>query len=172
MAGQPRIDPETVEVLLETTWRTAAAEAGRTNAVDQKAAALATFTSLVASLTATLGLRFVETSRGGLTVLAFSVGLLALMLSVALALAALVPRQHLALGMSYVRQFPTWSQIRKTPTEVRGETIRVLVQGLARQRESNSRRERRVRQAYACLLVGVVLVSAQAATLAAGRILE
>ena len=62
MVVRPRINPETVEVLLDTTWRTASAETARTDAVDRKAATLATFASLLTSLTATLGFRLLETT--------------------------------------------------------------------------------------------------------------
>src|SRR5437879_2458798 len=50
MAFAPEPIPETVEALLDTTWRVAAAEAARTDALDRKAASLATFASLVLSL--------------------------------------------------------------------------------------------------------------------------
>jgi len=48
-------NPATVEALLDTTWRMVAAETARTDGLDRKAATLATFASLLASLTATLG---------------------------------------------------------------------------------------------------------------------
>lgn len=49
----PQPNPETVEVLLDTTWRVASAESGRTEGLDRKAATVATFASVVAALTAT-----------------------------------------------------------------------------------------------------------------------
>jgi hypothetical protein len=59
MVVRPEPIPETVEALLDTTWRVAAPEGARTDALDRKAASLATFASLVLSLSATLGGRFV-----------------------------------------------------------------------------------------------------------------
>lgn len=60
MSIAPHPNPQTVEALLDTTWRVADAEAARTDALDRKASTLATFASLLASLTATLGARFLE----------------------------------------------------------------------------------------------------------------
>ena len=56
----PEPNAETVEALLDTTWRLASAEAARTDALDRKASTVATFASVLAVLTATLGIRFVE----------------------------------------------------------------------------------------------------------------
>jgi len=167
---EPRINPETVEALLDTTWRVASAEAGRTYALDRKAATLATFGSLLTSLTATLGSRSLDTPVEMGTALAFSAGLIALLLSAAFAVAALVPREHLALGMPYLQRFPTWSEIRKTPTEVRGDTMRGLIEALAREREANEHKARLVRRGFACLLIGLVFIAGEAAILAAGDV--
>jgi hypothetical protein len=57
MATRPAINPETVDALLDTTWRLVSAEDARTESLDRKAATLATFASLVLSLVAGLGLR-------------------------------------------------------------------------------------------------------------------
>jgi hypothetical protein len=55
MALAPEANPETVEALLDTTWRVVAAEGARTDALDRKASSLATFASLVLSLSGVLG---------------------------------------------------------------------------------------------------------------------
>jgi hypothetical protein len=57
---EPQPNPETVAALLDTTWRIVESETARTDALDRKAATVATFASLIVTLTATLGLRFVE----------------------------------------------------------------------------------------------------------------
>jgi anti-sigma factor RsiW len=54
VSNAPRPNPKTVEALLDTTWRVAVAETGRTDSLDRKASTLATFSSLLASFTATL----------------------------------------------------------------------------------------------------------------------
>ena len=81
----PRPNPETVEALLDASWRVAAAEAARTDAVDRKASSLATFASLVAALTATLGIQFVEEIDTVWAIALFIAGLASLVLSVGLA---------------------------------------------------------------------------------------
>ena len=63
---EPRPNPETVEALLDTTWRVAQTETARTDALDRKAATAASFASVLATLTATLGIRsWNESGRGG-----------------------------------------------------------------------------------------------------------
>jgi hypothetical protein len=164
MVVRPRINPETVEVLLDTTWRTASAETARTDALDRKAATLATFASLLTSLTATLGFRFLETTATLWAAAIFSLGLLALVLSVALAVVALLPREYLALGMAYLERFPTWSEIRKEPEDVRGDTMRGLIAAVAREREANDQKVKVVRYGLVSLLLGLVLIAGEAAT--------
>lgn len=68
--------------------------------------------------------------------------------------------------MEYVRSFPTWSQILKPPEQVRGETIRALVQTIARGRSANERRGESIRRSFSLLFIGLVLVAGQGATLA------
>jgi hypothetical protein len=60
--AKPRPNPETVTAVHDIVWRVADAETSRTDGLDRKAATLATFASLLTTLTATLGLRFVERS--------------------------------------------------------------------------------------------------------------
>ena len=56
----PHQNPDTVAALLDTTWRVAATESQRTDALDRKAATVSTFASVVAALTAALGVQFVD----------------------------------------------------------------------------------------------------------------
>jgi hypothetical protein len=169
---EPQPNPETVEALLDTTWRVAQTEAARTDALDRKAATVATFASILATLTATLGVRFVEHFSAWWAVLMFSLGLLAFLGSVGSAIRALFPREYLTLGISYLERFPTWSEIRKSPTEVRGTTMRGVVEAVARERKGNHLKAETVRSSFALLLVGLVLIAAEAATLAVDEILS
>jgi hypothetical protein len=162
----PQVNPATVEALLDTTWRVAAAETARTDALDRKASTLATFSSLLTSLTATLGLRFVETADAVWALVGFWIGLAALVASVALAVLALLPSDYLALGTPYVRRLPTWDEVRKPPEQVRGETMLDLVEAVARQRRVNDRKAETVRQAFLALLFGLAPIAAEAGILA------
>ena len=49
----------------------------------------------------------------------------------------LLPREYLALGIDYLRRFPTWSEVLTPPEQVRGETMRGLVEAIARERVAN-----------------------------------
>ncbi len=74
---EPQPNPETVEALLDTTWRVAGIESERTDALDRKAAAVATFASVLATLTATLGVRFVARLDAWWALVVFVIGLIA-----------------------------------------------------------------------------------------------
>ncbi len=133
----PQPNPDTVEALLDTTWRVAGVESQRTDALDRKAATVATFASVVAALTAALGVRFVERFPEWWAFTLFVLGLGALVASVASAVLVLMPREQLTLGIAYLRRFPTWGEILKPPERVRGETMRTLVEAIARERVTN-----------------------------------
>ena len=170
MANVVQPNPATVEALLDTTWRAASAEASRTDGLDRKAATLATFASLLVSLAATLGGRL---AVGQIWVFAlFCSGLLALVLSVGLAVRALLPREHVTLSSVYLRQLPTWAEIQKSRAQVQGETMRALVSAVARERELNDRKAEQIRGAFLCLVVGLVLLAAEAATLTGEGVLR
>ena len=143
MTTIPRPNPETVSALLDTTWRLISAETARTEALDRKASAIAGFASLVVSLTATLGIRSLERVDGLWSLGVFLLALLTLVLSVGLAVTALLPRE-----------------------QVRGETMRGLVEAISGERDANAAKTRLVRGALVLLLVGLVLVAVEASTLA------
>jgi hypothetical protein len=164
----PQPNPETVAALLDTAWRVADAEIARTDALDRRAATLATFASLLTTLTATLGAQFVE-RIGTWATAVYCAGLGALALSVALAVKALLPSEFVTLGTEYVRLLPTWSQVLRAPDQVRGELLRALVVSVAREREANASRAGAVRLALLLLVVGLALIVVEAATLAFGH---
>jgi hypothetical protein len=76
----------------------------------------------------------------------------------------------MALGMEYLRRFPTWSEILKPPDEVRGEVMQTVVTAIARERDLNSRKAAHVRRSFAALGAGLVLVAVQAAIVAWSRV--
>ncbi len=169
MNTSPQPNPATVEVLLDTTWRLTASEASRTDALDRKAATLATFASLLTALTATLGLRFVEDTLAWWALTLFTGALVLLGTAVVLAVIVLLPREYLTLGIDYLRRFPTWSEIVKAPEQVRGETMRTLIRAIAREREGNDAKARLVGWAYIALAAALVLTIAEAVTLGGTR---
>lgn len=119
MAFGPKPNPETVEVLLDTLWRVTASEAAVTEDLDRKASTLATFASVVLSLTASLGAGFLEAFAEQWAFALYVAGLLALLGSVALAVRVLWPKGHVTLSMARIERFPMWSEILKSPEQVR-----------------------------------------------------
>ena len=111
VATQPSPNPQTVEALLETTWRMADFESKRTDGLDGKAATLATFASLVLSLVATVGRGFLEEFPRPWALALYLAGLIALVAAIALAIVVLLPKEQLTLGMAYIRRFPKWGEI-------------------------------------------------------------
>jgi len=169
---EPQPNPETVEALLDITWRLTDAEAARTDALDRKAATVATFASVLATLTATLGIRFVEGIDTAWALALFVLGLIPFVASVGLAIRALMPREYLTLGMEYVRRFPTWSKILEQPEQVRGEAMRGLVEALAVERRSNRKKVGSIRLSLWLLFAGLVLVCFEAATLGVSEVIS
>jgi hypothetical protein len=168
----PHPHPETVEALLDTTWRVAQAEAGRTDSLDRKASTVATFASLLATLTAAFGARLLEEVDQAWSAVLFSAGLLALVGSAGFAVAALLPKESTMLGMAYLQRFPTWSEILKPPEQVRGETMQGVLKAIATEREANERKARSVRRALVLLAAGLGVLAAEAGTLAWRGVLE
>ena len=165
-AAEPRPNPETVAALLDTTWRLASAETARTEALDRKAATVATFASVLATLTATLGVRFVDAFATWWALALFLCGLAAFLGSVVLAVAALLPEEYLTLGIAYLRRFPTWSEISKPPEQVSGAIMRALESAIVLERKVNDRKGRAIRHSFTSLLAGLMLLGAEAAILA------
>ncbi len=166
MAVSPQPNPETVAALLDTAWRVSDAEIARTDALDRRAATLATFASLLTTLTATLGTQFVERIGDTWATAVYCAGLGALALSVALAVKALLPREFVTLGTRSLRRLQAWSQLVRTPSEIRGEVLASVIASVAREREANAGRARTVRRALLLLVAGLALIVAEAATLA------
>jgi len=166
MPSGPEPNPETVAALLDTTWRMVAAEDSRTESLDRKAATLATFSSLVLSLVATLGVAQPADDLAW----AFPVfvgALVALALAIVASVRVLLPKEHITLGMAYLERFPKWSEILKAPEQVRGETMAGLIEAIALERVINRQKAHGVRRGFLLLLAGLALVAAHASILGA-----
>lgn len=158
-AGQ--INPATVGALLDITWRTVEAESVRRESINGKATSLASFASVVLSLTATLGGEFLSLEDRWQLAL-YLVSLTALVSSLAVAVWALLPQKRHVLGATYLARFPTWSEIAKTPEEVQGEAMQGLIRTLERDREVNHQTARRVFAGFILLAVGLFAVALEA----------
>ena len=107
MLVTPRPDAETVAALLDTTWRVAQNERDQTNSLGGKATSLATFASVVLSLTAGLRHDLLRAPRDPAELVLFVASIAALAVAIGLAVLVLLPKEHLTLGMSYLERFPT-----------------------------------------------------------------
>jgi hypothetical protein len=163
---RPAPNPQTVAALLDTTWRMSSFEADRTESLDRKASTLAAFASVVVSLVATLGTRFVERFAEAWAVGLFLAALAFLVLAAGTAIIVLLPEEQLTLTMDYLGSLPRWSEILKPPEMVQGETMRTLIGAIALERALNGRKTRSVRWASRLLVVGILLVSVEAGILA------
>ncbi len=164
-SSRPAPNPHTVEALLDTTWRIAGSEGGRTDTLDRKAATLATFASLVLSLVATLGRGFLQQFPHAWALGIYLLGLGFLVAAIGLSILVLLPKEQLTLGMDYLERFPRWSEILKPPEQVRGETMRGLLGALARERALNRTKAQQIRWAFLTLLAGLAVVAVEAAIL-------
>lgn len=164
----PRPDSETVKVLLDTAWRTATAEWDRSDRLDQKAASLAAFAAFVLAFTATLG-QLERLGSGDWVFFLFVGSITALSLSVGLAVKVLLPKEHLLLAVNYLDRFSMWPEFVRASEQVRSEMSFGLIAAVAHERRINRRKRRDVQVAYLLLLLGLLLVAAQASTLASRR---
>jgi hypothetical protein len=171
MTVGPEPNPETVDSLLDTTWRVAGAEGARTDALDRKAASVATFASLVLSLAAALGSRLVEGQAAEWVFALFAFGLLLLVLSIAAAVWVLLPKEQLMLGVAYLERFPKWAEILKPRVQVQGETMTGLIEAIAQERRVNRKKAMAVRFAFILLLAGLAITAADAAMVTADSVL-
>jgi len=167
----PEPNPETVEALLDTTWRVAGVEGARTDALDRKAASLATFASLVLSLTAGLGGRLVSAHSAAWVFALFALGLLLLVVAIGCSVWVLLPKEQLMLGVAYLERFTKWSEILKSRTQVQGETMAGLIEAIALERRVNRSKARAVQIAFLTLLLGLAVTAADAALVTADSVL-
>ena len=136
-------------------------------------ATLATFSSILVSIT-TLGATLVWSRGLSRPVLALAlpgiiVAIGLLVASVVVAAVALLPTEQLTLDAEYVRSLPTWHEVRKEPTQVRGDTLRGLVTAIAVERVTNERKAGRVQIALWLLVAGLVFTAAEGLTLMVWR---
>ena len=170
MVVAPTLNPRTVEVLLDTTWRVAQQEDARSESLDRKATVLVTFISVVAAIAASAGVgAFVGRANGWWLNALAMVSLSALSAAALLAVQVLRPKEHLALGMAYIERFATSAELRRPPEQVQGEIIQTLAGAMARERELNAVKTRIVRRAYLLLVAALLLLVLESVILAMQR---
>src|SRR3990172_94206 len=96
--AEPQPNPETVAALLDTTGRMADAESARTDALDRKAATVATFAAALGAFTSVFGITSVERFHAWWSLCPFVATLMALVGSLVSAVAVLWPREYATLA--------------------------------------------------------------------------
>jgi len=164
-AAAPPVNPATVAAHLDTAWRIVGAEQVRREGLERTASSIATFSSVVISLSVALGVKLANVA-GAFGPVLYGIALAALLASVGAALWVLLPRPYDTLGLSYVERFPSWSEITKPTMNVQGETIRGLVATVRSSQERNQANAGRVFWALVLLMIGVSLLAVEAVMLA------
>lgn len=167
---EPRPNPETVEALLDITWHVAASKTERTAALDRKATTVASIAAVLATLTATLGVTFVERLGTVWSFALFVTGVATLLAPVALAVAALEPKEYVTIGAKQLEAFSTWSTIRESPEDVRGAAMRTIIVAVSRERRANARKTRVTRIALRLVVAALILIGGEAVIRATGQL--
>jgi hypothetical protein len=155
--------PETVEALLDATWRVAAAETAQTDSLDRKAVALATFAALALPIAANLG-RDAQANAA-----LFGLGLALLVTAVSAAVWALLPEEHVLVGAAYVERFTSWRETMRPAARVRGDLMATLIEAIAVERSKNRRKTLIVRAAFILLVLGLALIAVDASIVIATK---
>ena len=80
------------------------------------------------------------------------------------------PVEYITLGTSYIERFTMWGEILKPPAQVRGDTMRTLVAGIARERDVNDRKTAWLRVSLVLLVAGLTLISLEGVILGFERV--
>ena len=80
------------------------------------------------------------------------------------------PREYITLGTSYIERFTAWGEILKPPAQVRGDTMKTLVAGIARERDVNDRKTTWLRVSLVLLVAGLTLISLEGVILGFERV--
>lgn len=153
--GEPRPEPATVELLLDTMWHVTDVELRRTDALDRKAAAIAGFASLLAAVVAGLGGRAAAAAGDPLLIVVLVPTVGALLLGVTLAIRALLPQEYSSLSAPMLRRLAAADDLALSSIEVGGAVVRHGIEAIAAERRSNAAKSFLVSLALRLLLVGV-----------------
>lgn len=164
MATPDSANPETVSAGLDVAWRVSDAIGAQVDALERKAASVATFAGLIVSVTAAFGTRKLESDDWLLDL--HLAALSALVAAIFFALLALRPRRHLRLpATAYLQGLNSREQMRRPAFEIRGETMSALVEGIEHERGIRRRKAAHVFVAFVLLTAGLGALAVEAATL-------
>lgn len=158
--GLPHVREETVEAALGQVRDLIATEDGREQSLNTRAGGLTGFSAVIVAVTTALaGEIFRRHTESVWMILAIIAWIAALgFFAVTLVLAVmyvLIPQESSGLGMKTVRKYPTYEVIGQPKAKLQGDTLLGLIDVLALDRDRNSTKATRLRQAYVWLLVGL-----------------
>jgi len=164
------LKPETVDTLLDVTWRLLDDERARDTSFIGRAVGIAGFAGIVATLSGSvtddlLGAPLAEPWKT-LSVVVFVIAMLSLALAVFFVIhGVLQPRESLSLGADEIRRYPTWEFVGADKALVQGRTLLGLTRALLGQRARNDDKANALKRAYSSLLVGLLAIVALGLTL-------
>jgi len=164
------LNAETVEAVLDLTWKQLDHERERDASFNARAVGIAGFAGITGTLAGAvtrdlLGAQLLEPWRT-IAAVVFVIAMVALGIAVAVViLGVLRPRESLSLGADEIRRYPTWEFVGADKALVQGRALLGLTRALLRQRERNDAKAGALRWGYRTLLAGLLAIVALGLTL-------
>lgn len=164
------LNAETVEAVLELTWKLLDDERDRDLSFIARAVGISGFAGIIGTLAVAvsrdvLGAQLLEPWKTVAAII-FLVAMVALGITVVIVvLGVLRPRESLSLGAEEIRRFPTWEFVGADKALVQGRALLGLTRALLRQRARNDSKAKALKWAYRSLLVGLLAIVALGLTL-------
>lgn len=164
------LNAETVEAVLDLTWKLLDDERERDASFNTRAVGIAGFAGIIGTLAGAvsrdvLGAQLLEPWRTVAAVI-FVIAMVALGITVVVViLGVLRPRESLSLGAAEIRRYPTWEFVGADKALVQGRALLGLTRALLRQRERNDAKAEALKWAYWSLLAALLAIVALGLTL-------
>jgi len=164
------LNGETVEAVLELTWKLLDDERERDASFNSRAVGIAGFAGIIGTLAGAvsrdvLGVQLLE-PWDTVAAIIFVIAMAALGVTAAIVmLGVLRPRESLSLGADEIRRYPTWEFVGADKALVQGRALLGLTQAILKQRERNDGKAKALRWAYRSLLTGLLAIVALGLTL-------
>jgi hypothetical protein len=157
------LNPETVDALLDVTWKLLDDERDRDTSFNTRAVGVAGFAGIIAALAAStskdlLGASL-ESPWRAIATTVFVLAMVSLAATVLVVIQGVLrPRESLSLGAAEISRYPTWEFVGADKAMVQGRTLLGLTKALLRQRERNDKKASALKWAYRWLLVGLLAI--------------
>jgi len=157
------LNADTVEAVLDLTWKLLDDERDRDASFITRAVGIAGFAGIIATLAGAvsrdlLGAQLLEPWKTvAAAIFVFAMTALGVTVCVVI-LGVLRPRESLSLGADEIRRYPTWEFVGADKALVQGRALRGLTRALLRQRARNDGKAKALRWAYRTLLAGLLAI--------------